>query len=50
MTTYALEKRLYEAANRAAFLGAYNLETELLSIADAVGELEYKFEDLIRHS
>jgi hypothetical protein len=48
MTTYALEKRLYEAANRAAFLGAYSLETELLSIADAVGELEYRLDSLDR--
>jgi len=48
MTTYALEKRLYEAANTAAYNGLDELETELLSIADAVGELEYRLDSLDR--
>jgi len=48
MTTYALEKRLYEAANIAASYGLDELETELLSIADVVGALEYRLDSLDR--
>ena len=48
MTTYPLEQALYEAANTAAYNGLDQLETELLSIADAVGELEYRLDSLER--
>ena len=43
---YPLEKLLYEAANTAGYNGLDELETELYSIADAVGELEYRLESL----
>lgn len=48
MTTYPLETALYKAANIAAYNGLDELETELLSIADAVGELEYRLDSLDR--